>query len=99
MYKDECITLDKEDNVTGHANKYVEDSPCLWHGRGGGWRRGRWRRGVGRHAKRAAYRGAVPSVVRRAEHRGWWVERERWRSLRIAPLLGRVLMPWAQNMR
>ena len=36
MYKDECITLDKEDNVTGHANKYVEDSPCLWHGRGVG---------------------------------------------------------------
>ena len=94
MYKDECITLDKEDNVTGHANKYVEGLAVslAWQGVVGG-RRGRWRRGGGRHAKRAAYRGAVPSVVRRAEHRGWRVERERWRAHAHAPEL-ESWTPW-----
>ena len=89
MHKDECITLDTEDNVTGHANKYVARGGSLsvslmeraWQGSLGGWRRGRWHARVGSRTER---RRSVVRTRRRWRRvpdttRAWRRRRQRWR--------------------
>lgn len=50
MAKDECILVDEDDTVTGHANKY-RSHRCVWAGRLGA---GGWPRVVGRRGEHAA---------------------------------------------